>query len=237
MRVALLVSAIVAVLFAASTVLDIGVLPPHIAYSVAAAGGAHTQILVDGPAPGVLDTRTSTDGYEWLDNGAELLSGLLVTQPLSRQVAFLAGVPFSDISFASPRTPIMSPASSPSPVSQAHAYSLTIAARPSVPILDVYAQGPTPAGALRLVDATFDALRAYMADPSAPRLFALRITQLGNGRIVYRTTGFSPSELVLRFFAALLVCCLAVLLIGRRLRVRSSIRSPLPAHTIDPGTI
>jgi len=219
MRLALIASVAVALLYAASAVFAVRVLPPSLSLRSARVAGAHTQILVDGLTPGVLDTRYGTEGFDWLDQSATILTGLMVAEPISSIIAADARIPFADILFSSPQTPITSPA--PQALPSAQSYSITVAAEPSIPILDVYAQGPTSAQALRLVNAAFQGLSGYVAGSGADRTLDISITQLGHGRLVYLSSGPGLLSVALRFLGALvLLCGISVLVSRARSRLR-----------------
>jgi hypothetical protein len=203
MRVALALSVAAAVLFAVG-----GALHVTPGSSVRAQYGAQTEILVDEADPSVLDTRYGTQGFTEVDNGADLLASLMVTTPVNEQISSLAGIPLQDISFSSPETPITASEQPTTTVPPARGWTLTVAPDPSVPIIDVYAQGPTRAGALRLANAAVTGLGDHTA--SVPS-FQLSVTQLGHGRLVYSSGGTDVAGIALRSLLVFLVCAAASL--------------------------
>jgi hypothetical protein len=145
--------------------------------------GAHTQILVNGPKPGILSTGSGTTSYDWLNNGALLLGNILTSDPGDDYVAQAARVPVTSIDFADPQSYFLpTPDALPKPGTPP--YSVTAVSDPSVPLVDVYATAPTQAMALRLVNAAYSGLRSYLSGPGSTGTFQLQITQLGHGRRV-----------------------------------------------------
>lgn len=145
--------------------------------------GAHTQILVNEPKPGILSTATGLTHYDLLNNGALLLGNMLTSDPGDDYVARAAGLPVTSINFSDPQsyfqqTPDALPKSGTPP------YSVTAVSDPSVPMVDVYATAPTQSMALRLVNAAYSGLREYLWGPGATGTFQLQITQLGHGHEV-----------------------------------------------------
>jgi hypothetical protein len=215
LRLALVLSLAATVLAGLTGAYHVTLLPPGISGRSVAAAGADTQILVDGPSPGVLDTRFGSEGFGWLETGGQLLSGVMVSAPVSDTIASMAKIPARDISFSSPETPLTAGEEGSPAVPAGKRWTLTVAARPDVPIVDVYAQGPTRAGALALVAAAFTALSEYVTSPSAHGAFQLSVTQLGHGLIVYTSGPASIGSVAVRCLAALLACCLLTVVVDR----------------------
>ena len=145
--------------------------------------GAHTQILVNEPKPGILSTATGITNYDWLNNGALLLGNILTSDPGDDYVARAAHVPVTSITFSDPQSYFLpSPDALPRPGTPP--YTLSAVSDPSVPMVDVYATAPTRAMALRLVNAAYSGLRDYLSGPGSTGTFQLQIAQLGHGREV-----------------------------------------------------
>lgn len=145
--------------------------------------GAHTQILVNEPKPGILSTGSGTTSYDWLNNGALLLGNILTSDPGNDFVARAAGVPVTSVTFNDPQS-YFKPSLDALPKPGAPPYSISAVSDPSVPMLDVYATAPTQAMASRLVDAAYAGLREYLSGPGSTGTFQLQITQLGHGHAV-----------------------------------------------------
>ena len=127
--------------------------------------GAHTQILVNEPKPGILSTATGINNYDWL-NGALLLGNILTSDPGDDYVARAAHVPVTSITFNDPQSYFLpSPDALPAPGTPP--YTVSAVSDPSVPMVDVYATAPTQAMALRLVNAAYWGLRDYLSGPGS----------------------------------------------------------------------
>jgi hypothetical protein len=145
--------------------------------------GAHTQILVNEPKPGILSTEAGINNYDWLNNGALLLGNILTSDPGDDYVAMAAHVPVTQITFNDPQSYFLpSPDALPKP--GAPPYTVTAVSDPSVPMVDVYATAPTQAMANRLVNAAYQGLHDYLYGPGSTGTFQLQITQLGHGHAV-----------------------------------------------------
>jgi len=145
--------------------------------------GAHTQILVNEPKPGILSTTSGVNNYTWLNNGALLLGNILTSDPGDDYIAKAAQVPVTEITFADPQSYFLpSPDALPKPGTPP--YTVTAVSDPSVPMVDVYATAPTQAMANRLVNAAYTGLHDYLYGPGSTGTFQLQITQLGHGHAV-----------------------------------------------------
>jgi hypothetical protein len=145
--------------------------------------GAHTQILVNEPQPGVLSTGSGITNYAWLNNGALLLGNILTSDPGDFYIARAAGLPLNSISFNDPQS-YFEPIPGALPKAGTPPYSVSAVSDPSVPMVDVYATAPSQAMANRLVNAAYDGLHDYLYGPGSTGTFQLQITQLGHGHTV-----------------------------------------------------
>lgn len=145
--------------------------------------GAHTQILINSPKPGVLSTGTGITNYDWLNNGALLLGNILTSDPGDAYVARAAHVPVTSITFDDPQS-YFSPSPDALPKPGTPPYTVSAVSDPSVPVVDVYATAPSQAMALRLADAAYAGLHDYLTGPGSTGTFQLQITQLGHGHEV-----------------------------------------------------
>jgi hypothetical protein len=145
--------------------------------------GAHTQILVNEPEPGILSTGTGVTSYDWLNNGALLLGNIMTSDPGDDYVARAAHVPLTSITFDDPQSYFL-PTPNALPKPGTPPYTVAAVSDPSVPMVDVYATAPSQAMALRLVNAAYTGLREYLSGPGSTGTFQLQITQLGHGHRV-----------------------------------------------------
>jgi hypothetical protein len=205
------ISVLLACLAALVSAYRLSVLPPALKARGQQTAGAHTQLLVDDRRVSVLHGGFDLQSFYDLHDGAVLAASIMVQDPVRQYIAQQAGLPVSSIQFTDPQVPIDPPLpqgpSSPR-------YSVTVAARPTVSLVDVYAQAPTSAQARKLADASVSSLSRYLA---APGNFGLRVTQLGNGADV-TVGGTSWVAAAERFLAVLALGCSLTLMLSRARR-------------------
>lgn len=209
-KLALAVSLVLAVAAALSAVFTVSLVPPRLGPRAAAPAGAHTQILINDRRVSVLDAGFDAKTFSELHQGTVLAAGLLVRDPVRGNIAAGAGIPVSEISFTDPQLPV----DPPIPTDGAARYSVTVAARPTVPVLDVYAQAPSAQAARRLVDASVAGLAQYLSGAGG---FGLRVEQIGSGAAVHDGGGSPVLSAATRFFVVFAAGCVTTLLL-RRLR-------------------
>ncbi len=174
LQIGLVASLLVAVLVVISASYNLKLLPPGITKKAEGAG-AHTQILIDDRKTSVLQNAFDMDSISDLDNGAMLAGTVLVGRDARAELARLMGIPVSALSVDDPQDPIL-PAL---PVAERIApYSVTLAPRPNIPMLDVYAHAPTEQAARKLADMSVIALENKLQRPGG---FGLAVVQLGHG--------------------------------------------------------
>jgi hypothetical protein len=216
MRMVLICATALASAVALLTACNVGLAPPTISLRASQVVGAHTEILVDGPSPGILSTLSGTTSYQWLRNGGLLLGNIMTSEPGAGYIARRAHLSMADIDFTDPQS-YFATATGAAGGQGAAPYSLTVASDPSVPMIDVYAQAPTAIGAMRLVNAAFTGLHDYLTGRGATATYQLRIRQLGHGRVI-STQGGSPMKSALLRFVAVFVLCAVVGTFLRRSR-------------------
>jgi hypothetical protein len=135
----------------------------------------------------------------------------MVTPPVLARIARRAGVPAARIRAQAPLTPDF-----PRPLSgtghdpgttdllrSADQYRLNIQSNPSVPMLQIFAQAPSPRIAARLADAAVDGLRDHLAAAAraqgTPAGRVVRITQLGRAEGAVVTQGARAQLAALSF--------------------------------------
>jgi hypothetical protein len=227
LRLGLILSVSLALLVTLSVGYRISVLPPGLTPRAMEIGTASTHVLIDTPRSTVLDLRQPTDDLESLSNRAVLLGNVMASLPVRQYIAQRAGVAPDRIVATSPPT-----ADFPRPIAglgeekhatdllrSAEQYRIDIRANPTVPVLDVFAQGPTAQAAERLANAAVDGLRAYLADVAradgTPAASEVRLSQLGRADGAVINDGVRAQVLVLVFVLVLAVACAAVLFIAR----------------------
>jgi hypothetical protein len=214
--------------------------------------GATTRVLVDYPRTTVPDQRSTTSDFGALTTRAELLGSLMSSKPTVERIARRARIPADQIGavqvVTAPVDRVFSEAGSEERASRLlvaeKPYRLEIQAKPTLPMLDVYAQAPSTAEAERLANASVGGLRDYLRAFAVRQGFkpgtGVRLKQLGqarggviSGRGVAKVAG-------LTFLVAFALSCCALLLL---LRLRSG-RSAAPAafeagdeQTLDPSPV
>ncbi len=211
MRVGLAASLVLACLAALSSLFSVSLFPPGLSARGPQAAGAHTQILVSDRRVSVLDAGFDVKTFNELHDGTALAGTLIVRDPIRAYIAGQAQIPLTAIAFDDPQYPINPPV----PARRTSRYSVTVAARPTVPILDVYAQAPTTAAARRLADVSAAGLSKYLATSGG---FGLRATQIGDGADVRVGAGPTVTRALAIFAAAFAVCCGAMLVVDRARR-------------------
>jgi hypothetical protein len=236
------ISALVAFGFAAYSVGTISLFPPKFEGRHLQIAGAASHVLVMAP-PAPRRSAGSPD-FQALTARADLLAKLMASWPVLERVGRRTGVPPSQIAAVSPITANV-PAVLKEPNSERRAsdillstrtYRLDIQAKPNRPIIDVYAQAPTPPEAQRLARAATDSLRDYLG------ALAIRhgvkpdqqasLRQLGQPRGVVINRGAGLKIALLTFLVVFALCCSVSLLL---LRARRRRMPPAPAHADAPS--
>lgn len=219
MRIGVSVSLLLAVLVVMSASYSIKLLPPGIGKKAQGAG-AHTQILIDDRKVSVLQNAFDLHSVYDLDNGAMLAGTVLMGHDAQIEVARLMGISVSNLDIADPQDPILPPLPGTSP---ARAYSVTLAPRPNMPLVDLYAHAPTQAAALKLVSASVSALRAKLERPGG---FGLRVVQLGGGARAVAAAKQSITHRLETFIAVFALGMALTITIDRTRGLRPARRRP-----------
>jgi hypothetical protein len=231
----------------------ISIFPPHFQKRNLSVATAETHLLIDTPPPStpntapysaILNPATLPQDIEAITTRATLFAGLLTSEPVVDDIASHAGVsPDAIYAYQSPTANV--PVALSEPTSEKRSYELAnlrrpylieIQARPQYPIIDIYAQAPTPLEAQRLADASVQGLQDYIwslasAHGETSAASKIRLLELGEPQGAMITTG---TKLVagLTFFGAFLVSWCALLLIRRwrRWRTGEPLDRPRPAR-------
>ncbi len=173
-RIGFAASALLAVAAVMSASYSITLLPPGMSKKAEGAG-AHTQILIDDRKVSVFDNHFDLDSIYDLDNGAMLAGTVLMGHNAQIEVARQMGISTSDLDISDPQDPILPPMPGTRPPT---AYSVTLAPRPIIPMLDLYAHAPTQSAAFKLVRASVATLRDKLDVVGG---FGLQVVELGGG--------------------------------------------------------
>lgn len=161
------ISLAVALLAAIASVTKISVFPPSLEGRDLQRGAATTRILVD--LPKQERGHVSAPEFEAMSKRASLIANLLASPPVLSRIADTLGVSSGEVTAATEITEGV-PLALVEPNEEKRAneilvshdgYRLDIQANPTLPIIDVYAQAPTPGGAAELADAVAPAGNEY----------------------------------------------------------------------------
>lgn len=227
LRAGIVASALLALLTAAWSVADVGVLPPRWEPRSLELATAYTQVVVDTPNSAILDLRQGTAEIDALKNRAVLVGNVMASPPVRASIARRAGVPAEALHVVTPRTPKEPRARSTADTKKEPSdllrstdqYRLDIQANPTVPILDVYAQAPTAAASERLANAAADGLRDYLRELGAsqrtPDDMQVELRQLGRARGEVLNEGIGLQLAALTFLFVFAAACAATVGIAR----------------------
>lgn len=212
-------SVVVAVVAAVFSVYKVGLVPPRLQPRALEIGAASTTVLVDEPRSEIVNLSATANDLASLQARADLLGNLMATDPVKTYIARLAGIAPEQIQADAPITAnvpqtLIEPGSGASAtdiIASADHYKLQIQADPVIPILHIYTQAPTAAGAIRLASASVEGLQQYLAQLSStqrvdPRT-QVRLVQLGtpHGGIV--NSGATIEIGLLTFITAFAIAC------------------------------
>ncbi len=223
-------SFLIALVCAIWSVSSVSILPPKVTSRDLETAGATTSVLLDFP-----QSVVTNQGSEWNDDvqslfaRAALLSRLMATAPAVEYIGHEAGIPPEKIAAIAPVTvPEQSELIDAGSEQRARElllagdrYRLEIQARPNEPIIDIYAQAPSPANADRLADAAIAGLRDYLrvlavgagVNPASQ----VRLDQLGPARGGVIDSGATVKIAGLTFVFAFVLALGVLLTLGRRL--------------------
>jgi hypothetical protein len=229
LRYAVVICLLIATFGGLSAYYKIGLFPPSLHPRDLEMATASTQVLVDTPSSTVLDLQQDTFSFQAMTNRTVLLGNIMASAPVIAYIGRRAGIPPEDIQAATPLTPDF-----PRPFSEvgrekhtsdllrsSDQYRLSIHANPTVPILSVLAEAPTPATAQSLANASVVGLRDYLASVAAKQKIApkrrVTLEQLGraHGKLV---NGGARLQAAFVFFLVDFALAAGVLLFISRVR-------------------
>jgi len=223
----IVVSALLAAFAAVWSVADISLAPPGLSPRSLEMATASTQVVVDTPYSTVLDLRQRTDDILALKNRAVLIGTLMASAEVRAAIGRRVGLPADSIQVVAPRTP-----QQPRPVKQSGAkpqpndllkstdqYRLDVQANPTVPLLTIDAQAPTPKSAQKLADGAVsglgDYLRQVAASDNPPKNVKVTLRQLGAAKGSVINKGVQLQVVFVVFTLVFAFSCAATVMLAR----------------------
>ena len=162
--------AVLALVFAVLSIYRISLMPPRLQSRTLEIAAASTQVLVDTKKSKITDLNATYVDFTSLTVRADLLGNIMASLPVRAYIGRLIGIDPSLIQASAPVTAnvprnVVEPNSGGSAmdiIASPDQYKLQIQADPAVPILRIYTQAPTQAKAVRLANASIQALRSYL---------------------------------------------------------------------------
>jgi hypothetical protein len=186
------ISFVVALLAAIASISKISLSPPSLGMRDLERGAATSRVLVD--LPEQERGHVSEPQFEAMSKRASLIGNLLASPPVLHRIADDLGVSAAEVTAQTEVTEGV-PLALVEPNEEKRAneilvshdgYRLDIQANPSLPIIDIYAQAPTPAAAAELANAVAPAGNAYtdlLADrANFPAANRVQLKQLGTAQ-------------------------------------------------------
>jgi hypothetical protein len=240
-------SALVALVAAVLSVCSVSLLPPQLEARSFQIAIAPTHVFIDSPVGGTIDPKVFPQHADAVAKRAHLLSRMLASRPALTRVGRRAGVPPDQIAAISRSTEDM-PLVLTEPGSEERAsqiavssrpYRLEVQARPSAPVIDIYAQAPSTGEAERLANAAVAGLRDYLRDLARRRQLGagsvpLRLLQQGRPHASVVNPGAAQSIALLTFIVVFALCLFGWVL-ARRLRPAATRTGPERAERGGPG--
>lgn len=231
-----LAATLIAFLAAIASVVQIGLFPPEIKSRSLTVGAATTHAIVGpklerGDLTDVDALTESTDVDTRIDR-AELVANVISSSAVVDRIGLRMGINPDAITAATQVT-----ASVPDALTEpgfddraaqilgsGNRYRLDVQANPALPILDIYALGPTPAEASRLADASIAAANAYLRSVAGERATksdsdsavgtgaGIRLTGIGSP-VATTLNARAPIEVAALTFLVVLGLCIGSLLV------------------------
>jgi hypothetical protein len=224
--IGVIVSALLAAFAAVWSVADVSLAPPGLKPRAVDIATAQAQVVVDTPYSAVIDLRQSPD-LDPMKNRAVLIGTLMASAAVRADIAHRAGVPPERLQIVAPRTP-----DQPRPTEQSgekkgpadlfkstDQYRLDVQANPTIPLLTIDAQAPTPEAAQKLANASVTGVGDYLgtlaASELAPDGTRVKLRQLGTAKGSVINHGIRLQVIVVVFSLVFALSCAATMLTAR----------------------
>jgi hypothetical protein len=225
-RVGLIASLALALLASLWSVGKVSFFPPGVKPRVLTMSVANTRALVDAPKSAVLDLKVNTGSLQAMSNRGVLIGNVMASEPVRDYIGKRAKIRGELLQIASPVTPdfprplATSGKKSPRDILKSpNAYRLNIQANPTVPILDIYAEAPTPELAQQLANGAVDGMQDYLNDlataQQVPVERRVRLEQLGRAKGGTINPGVRLKLGALSFLIVFAASSATVLAVGR----------------------
>lgn len=227
LRLGLVISVCLALLAAGWSVGKISLFPPGVTGRTLEISAASTTVLVDAPQSAVLNIATNTVDLEAMTNKALLVGNVMGSQPVRSYIMRRAQLPpGAYLQVATPVTPNFPRELSTTGTKKTtdilrspNEYRLDIQANPTVPVLNLDAEAPTPAEAARIANGAVAGMRDYLRSVAAreniPSNRQVTLQQLGaaNGGVI--NPGVSIETATLAFTVVFLASAATTLWLAR----------------------
>jgi hypothetical protein len=221
------VAFLLSVLVATWSVAGISLFPPKLTPRALEMATATTHVVVDTPRSSVLDLRQNTYSFEALTQRSVLLGNVMANGEVRMAIARKVHVAPDVLEISAPLTPKEPRAATGAEnqkktsdlLKSTDQYRLSIEANPTVPVLDIYAQAPSPQVAATLANAAVAALRDYIhslaVSQTIPSGDQIRLLQLGHaeGKVINGSIDWQVAFLAFAFTFAF--ACATVIAISR----------------------
>ena len=205
----------------------ITLVPPGVEPRTHEIATASTRALVDAPRSTLVNLGVNTNDLGGSVSRALLISNVMTSAPVREYIARRAGIPADAIQITSPITPDF-----PRPLSsrtkrysatdilkRPDEFRLSLHNNPTVPMIDVYAEAPTPDAAKRLANGAIEGTRDYLAALGAqqriPPAERVLLRQLGAAEGETINDGIDLKVAVLSFLLVLFATSALAWLLGR----------------------
>jgi hypothetical protein len=227
LRLAVAVCLAVAVYAALSISYHVSLLPPQIAPRSIEISSATSEVLVDTPYSTAVDLRQGSADIVAMTSRATLLGNVIASPPVVAYIARRAHVPAGSIRAQAPLTPDF-PRPVPMPGEERSSrdllkipddYRINVQVDPSVPVLRVIAQAPTPAAAQTLANASITGLQDYLdavaRTQSTPLKDRVRLEPLGRAHGAVINAGVRLQASTVAFFVVFGLSAAAAVFLAR----------------------
>jgi capsular polysaccharide biosynthesis protein len=232
-KLALTFVLLIATAAALATGYKVGFNPPKLESRAVPSGQATTQILVDSPQSAIADLKQDTAP---LVTRATVFAQFMTSSTIRERISAATGIPANQITAEGPFSGPGADQNAVTPSeargsqvrAQTHPYRLTFVAQEQIPLVSVYASGPTAELAAKLANGVFVAVKGYVdeiaaADSTNPE-HRVTVRQLGSAGASTVQTGGSKAVMVLAFLAITIFGCLFIILLAA---IRRSSQKPV----------